>query len=132
MNWIRLRSHDVLKCDLPNLNRLERGIKHYQGGMRNAILAKECLNFVMKTLSILFVYRVYQLILCVPCASGIWTSLGFTLDPTLANGRPAPRNVTHIKSGQKWHKNIHLTTFTKAHSKSPIHSLLEIFLCLRL
>ena len=32
-------------------------------------------------------------------------------------------NVAQIKSGQKWLKNNHLTTFAKVQSKSLIHSL---------
>ena len=35
------------------------------------------------------------------------------------NDQANPKNVAHIKSGEKWNENNHLATFTKVQSKSP-------------
>ena len=62
------------------------------------------------------------------CVSGIWTSLtwlwgfGLKLKPITSDDYDASKIVAHIEVFKKWHKNNHLTTFTKVQSKTLISS----------
>ena len=63
--------------------------------------------------------------LILSCVSGIWKTLlwriCFWLDPISDKAQATAKIVSHIKSGQKWHKII-ISLLTKFRSKSLRHS----------
>jgi len=48
---------------------------------------------------------------------------GFKLEPISVNDQAAQKNVAHMKSSQKWHKNNHVDDFNKGLFKSHIHCI---------
>ena len=59
----------------------------------------------------------------VPVIWTLFTVVDFRLEPMSGNDHVAPALVPHVKSGQKWPENNHLTTFAKVHSESLKHSV---------
>ena len=49
--------------------------------------------------------------------------VGFRLEPISGDNGAAPKMLAHVKSGQNGHKNNRPVAFTKAQSKSLIHSV---------
>ncbi len=47
----------------------------------------------------------------IPCLSGLTLQWGLVLGKISGNDQAAPKNVAHIKSGQKCNKNICFATF---------------------